>query len=340
MFPYCKVLPKIKYTLLGHKQLRVRTFGQEVEDRFKIVQIYFENHNTKYAVNCYVINKFLKHILVKGLKDFLRKNSKLNEQIISRVIDPTDCEIDHKDINEGTGLVLSNEDACLLTKGTNSRLCLKDKRLILDDTYFGIAISGKVPNSLLRDTHIKQANWAIPRVVNRGQGEEISMYQVDVEEKEVETIDGCLACSQRCILEDQIKILEDKEHLGIKKSEWQHIDDRTALEHYKKTMKRLPNGQFEVRLPVNDMIDLLKSNEKQSKAKAYRQHKKCLEDRDYGVGSSNEMVKLRTEDYVEKVTKDTPVGKNNSLPFPPSYREEDIKDNKISCCYGRVSASK
>ena len=110
------ILPKINYTLLGHKQLRVRTFGQEVEDRFKVVQIYFENHNTKYAVNCYVINKFLKHILVKGLKDFLRKNSKLSEQIISRVVDPTDCEIDHKDINERTGLVLSNEDACLLLK--------------------------------------------------------------------------------------------------------------------------------------------------------------------------------------------------------------------------------
>ena len=123
---------------------------------------------------------------------------------------------------------------CLLTKESYSRLCLKDKRLILDDTYFGIAISGKVPNSLLRDTHIKQANWAIPRVVNQGLEEETSMYQLDVEEKEVETIDGCLACSQRCILEDQIKILEDKEHLGIKKSEWQHIDDMAALEHYKK----------------------------------------------------------------------------------------------------------
>ena len=34
-----------------------------------------------------------------------------------------------------------------------------------------------------------------------------------------------------------------------------------------------------------------------------------MEDRDYGVGSSNEMIKLRTEDYVEKVNKDTHVGK-------------------------------
>ena len=302
------ILPKIKYTLLGHKQLRVRTFGQEVEDRFKIVQIYFENHNTKYAVNCYVINKFLKHILVKGLKDFLRKNSELSEQIISRIVDPSNCEIDHKDISDGTGLVLSNEDVCLLTKETNSRLCLKDKRLILDDTYFGIAISGKVPNNLLRNTHIVQADWAIPQVVSLGQ-EDIFTYHVDIEDTEVETIDGCQACSQRCVLEDQIKILEDKEHLGIKKSEWQHIDDIAALEHYKKTMKRLPNGQFEVRLPVNEMIELLKPNEKQSKAKAYKQHKKCLEDRDYGVGSSNEMIKLRTEDYVEKVNKDTHVGK-------------------------------
>ena len=54
---------------------------------------------------------------------------------------------------------------------------------------------------------------------------------------------------------------------------------------------------------------MLNPNVKQSKAKAYRHHKKCLEDRDYGVRSSNEMVKCRTEDYVEKVNKDTQVTK-------------------------------
>ena len=135
------------------------------------------------------------------------------------------------------------------------------------------------------------------------------MYQIDSqEEREVETIDGCEACSQRCVLEDQLKILEDKEHLGISKAEWQYIDDISALEHYKNTMKRLPNGQFEVRLPTNEMIDLLKPNERQAKAKAYKEHAKCLQNRDYGIGSSNEMLKLRTEDYVEKIEKDSPVG--------------------------------
>ena len=145
------ILPKITYTLLGHKQLRVRTFGQVIEDRFKIVQIYFENNNTKYAVNCYVIKNFLKHILVSGIKNYLKENSSLGDQIISRVIDPSECTVDHSDISKGTGLVLSNEDVCLFTKETNSRLCLKDKRLVLDDTYFGIAVSGKVPNSLLKN---------------------------------------------------------------------------------------------------------------------------------------------------------------------------------------------
>ena len=287
------VLPKIKYKLIGHKQLRVRTFGQEIEKRFKIVQIYFENHNTKYAVRCYVIENFLKHILVKGLKDYLCKNTQLSPQVISRVVDPTESEIDHKDINEGTGLVLSNEDACLITKETNSRLCLKDKRLILDDTYFGIAVSGKVPNCLLRDTNIVQANWAIPRIINLDEPQNLWMYQADIQEVEVETIDGCEACSQRCVLEDQLKILEDKEHLGISKSEWQHLDDVSALEHYKKNMKRLPNGQFEVRLPTNEMIDELKPNERQAKAKAYKEHAKCLQNKEYGIGSTNEMLKLR-----------------------------------------------
>ena len=215
------ILPNINYTLIGHKQLRVRTFGQEIENRFKIVQIYFENHNTKYAVKCYVIEIFLKHILVKGLKDYLRKNTQLSPQVISRVVDPTKSEIDHKDINEGTGLVLSNEDACLITKESNSRLCLKDKRLIFDDTYFGIAVSGKVPNCLLRDTHTVQANWAIPRIINSDEPQNLWMYPTNIQgEVEIETIDGCEASSQSCALEDQLKIL-DKEHLGNSKS-WGH----------------------------------------------------------------------------------------------------------------------
>ena len=215
------ILPNINYTLIGHKQLRVRTFGQEIENRFKIVQIYFENHNTKYAVKCYVIENFLKHILVKGLKDYLRKNTQLSPQVVSRVVDPTKSEIDHKDINEGTGLVLSNEDACLITKESNSRLCLKDKRLIFDDTYFGIAVSGKVPNCLLRDTHTVQANWAIPRIINSDEPQNLWMYPTNIQgEVEIETIDGCQASSQSCALEDQLKIL-DKEHLGNSKS-WGH----------------------------------------------------------------------------------------------------------------------
>ena len=86
------LLPKINYTKIGHRQLRVRTFRQEIEDRFKIVQIYFENYNTKYAIRCYVINNFLKHILVKGLKEYVRDNTTLNEKIISRIVDPTQFE--------------------------------------------------------------------------------------------------------------------------------------------------------------------------------------------------------------------------------------------------------
>ena len=108
--------------------------------------------------------------------------------------------------------------------------------------YFGTAISGKVPNSLLTNTQVVQANWAIPQIIHSEKDQkELWMYQIDSQEdREVETIDGCEACSQRCVLEDQLKILEDKEHLGISKAEWQYIDDISALEHYKNTMKCLP----------------------------------------------------------------------------------------------------
>merc|ERR1711895_223896 len=180
------ILPNINYTLIGHKHLRVRTFGKEVVGKYKIVQIYFEDNKVKYAVRCYVIEDFLKHILVKGLKEYIRNNTQLEEEVIDRIIDPTE-DVDHK---EGTGLVLSHGELSLITKERDSGLCLPDQQLILDDTYFGIAISGKVPNCLLRDTHISQAKWVIPEVFEPG--EEMWIYQIDAqEEKETEAINEC-----------------------------------------------------------------------------------------------------------------------------------------------------
>ncbi|CAL4228706.1 unnamed protein product [Meganyctiphanes norvegica] len=316
------ILSKINYTLIGHKQLRVRTFGKEVVGRYKIVQIYFESAHAKYAVRCYVIENFLKHILVKGLEDYLRQNTELSEEVIRRVVDPTKG-VDHE---EGTGLVLSHEELSLITKEKGSRLCLPEQQLILDDTYFGITVSGKVPNSLLKDAHIRQANWVVPEIIESDVTKEIWIYQSHIQE-EIETTDECEDCSKRHMLEDQLKILADKEHLGITKSEWQHVDDVAALEHYKSTMKRHKNGQFEVRLPTNEMIDLLKTNEKQAKAKAYKEHNKCLTNKEYGIGSSNEMLKLRKEDYVEKVTTDTPVGKKTHY---LSHRAVEKKTSKTT----------
>ena len=300
-----QLLSKIYHTVIGVKRLKVRTFANEVVNRFKIVQIYFKSEHVKYAVRCYVIEKFLKHIIVKGIKQYLKHNTKLSEEMISRVVDTTE-NVDHNE--GGAGLILSHDELSLITKEKGSRICLPEHKLILDDTYFGIAVSGKVPNELLTNTHIQQANWVVPEIINSGEPQEIYIYQTDVQ-NEVENIDECENCSKRHLLEDELKILSDKEHLGITKSDWQHIDDIAALEHYKTTVKRHKNGQFEVRLPTNDMIDLLKSNEKQAKAKAYKEHHKCLTNKEYGIGSSKEMLKLREENYVEKVTKNTPVGK-------------------------------
>ena len=123
--------------------------------------------------------------------------------------------------------MLSHEELSIIAKETDSRLCLPDQQLILDDTYFGIAVSGKVPNCLLREIYISQAKWVKPEMIkSEEEPEKVWIYQTDAqEEKETETIDGCEACTQRHMLEDQLNILVDKEHLGITKSEWQQVDD-------------------------------------------------------------------------------------------------------------------
>ena len=76
------------------------------------------------------------------------------------------------------------------------------------------------PSISLRDTHISQAKWVIPEIISQEEPQEVWIYQADIQEEEKETTDECEACTQRHILEDQLKILADKEHLGITKSEW------------------------------------------------------------------------------------------------------------------------
>ena len=80
--------------------------------------------------------------------------------------------------------MLSHEELSVIAKETDSRLCLPDQQLILDDTYFGIAVSGKVPNCLLSDTHISQAKWVIPEIVkSEEEPEEVRIYQANAQEE-------------------------------------------------------------------------------------------------------------------------------------------------------------
>ena len=134
--------------------------------------------------------------LVKGIKDYIRKNTHLDEEIIKRIVDPTE-DVDHR---EGTGLVLSPGVLSLITKETNSRLCLPDQQIILDDTHFGIAISGKVPSCLLRNTHVSQAKWVIPEII---EPEEVWMCQAEArEERETKTnelLEMKNSCNQQTI---------------------------------------------------------------------------------------------------------------------------------------------
>ena len=72
----------------------------------------------------------------------------MTEATIQNIVDPAEQNIDHKSISMGTGLVLSNAATALICPAESTKLNLKDHRLIIEPTMFGLAISGEIPQPL------------------------------------------------------------------------------------------------------------------------------------------------------------------------------------------------
>ena len=285
------VLEHINYTSMPSQRLTIGTLNGSVKRKCKMVQVYFHTH-TLVPIECFVLDDFVEHIMVKGIKQYLQQKSNLKQGIINNIVDPADNNVDHANLSKGTALVLSNAATTLLCPRESMKINLQEHRLILEPTIFGMAISGQIPLALRPTTTIVQALCTIPKIHEKNGI--VKDYHANTHSE---------LGYQREVLEDEIKLLWDKETLGIFIHEV-HDDDAIAIRRLEESMIQLESGQFEVKLPFNAKLPLLKSNRTLAVARTYRQLAEMNSKEQYRNLAVKAMKELVEDDYIEMVTED------------------------------------
>lgn len=305
-----EILKHVNYTSMPSQKLTIGTLNGTVKRKCRLVQVYFKT-STFVPIECFVLDDFVEHVTVEGIKDYIRDQSELKEEDIKFIIEPSDNRVDHANINLGTALVLSNAATALLCPRVSTKINLKELKLILEPTIFGTAVSGQIPQKLRGQSRVIQAMCAIPKIC-----EEHGI--INDSAQDIHTMLGY----RKEVLEDEVKFLWDKYTLGIFQHEV-HDDDLLAIERLEGSMKHLTSGQFEVGLPFNAKLHLLQPNKELAMARTFKQ----LQDMNIKTKYKELLVKAKTElelnDYIEKVSEyDVPGRKIHYLPWRGIMKEE------------------
>ena len=113
---------------------------------------------------------------------------------------------------------------------------------MLEPTEFGIAISGRVPEELRENLETISTYHTVPRIAENDRG---PLFKVE-DDSEV-------------MIRENLRILGSQTAIGVADNEM-HGEDKLAWEHFIKTTRRLNKEEFEVRMPFNEKVHLLKSN--------------------------------------------------------------------------------
>ena len=193
----------------------------------------------------------------------------------------------------GIGLVLSNADASLVYPSSSKRINIQAHKLILDQTLFGLTLSGIIPESLRHRTEYVQANFVRPMLAEDNK-EHVIRLESDIKPgKDALMLD--------------ISFLWAKESLGIRKDEL-HGNDVEADRIFKESFSRDELGRFTVALPFKpEKKKMLKTNEYKARARTRKEHHKMIKDPAYGlkvVIAHNKMIEGDYTELIDDYTQD------------------------------------
>ena len=291
------VLKMIKYTTKGHDLLELNTMTGKVQKRFQLVEVYYAYNQVVNNVTCYVHDDFTKYVTIKGLPDYIKNNSNITQEQLGKIVDPATQNVDHKDISLGIGMILCNSVVNKIGS-SDTVIKLKALNLRLEPTIFGTAVSGEVPKELRDTTNTFCAYNTVPRLVEKVK--EPLFRTENIEEEQ---------------LKKNLHFLDCQESLGIS-SEEMHDNDKKAWEHFISTARRINGREFEVRMPFNDKVSMLKSNIRKAAGRTRSEQEEMLRTPLYMQAMCKAHQVFVDKDSVEVVdTTTTPEGPVYYMPF-------------------------
>ena len=175
-----KVLNQISYTKIGSAILEVHTLTSVSKKRYQLVEVYYTYQGEDFNIKCYVHDDFTEHVTVKGIVEHIKEQTDLDEKLVDLIVDPASEEIDHINMSKGVGLILCTASVNKLKKHRTTHI--PDQGLILEDTIFGIAVSGAVPPVLRDSVNTICALNIVPRIVQK---EQEPLFEINSEEQEI-----------------------------------------------------------------------------------------------------------------------------------------------------------
>ena len=264
------ILSNILYTTKGHTLLEVITMTGRERKRFELVEVFYDGKESVNNLICYVYDGFTKHITVQGIPKILQSQNILSKEQFQNIVDPASTSVDHASLSLGIGIIMCPASINKIRNGTMIQL---DKfNMTLDPTIFGMAISGEVPSDLKGNvnticnqcTAVVQicSHVTVPKLVQKV-AEPLFRTESQREEE----------------LKSNLNFLGNQESLGIYPEEV-HTDDETTWNHFISTTIR--NGQeFEVRMPFNNKVHMLKSNKSKAAGRARSEQAEMIRNEAY-----------------------------------------------------------
>ena len=286
----------MKYESLGSRELELSGINCKQRDRYELVRIFILNEQCPIkTLKCYV------HPGPMSYKIEPTKYREVVEQCknLQGFSDPFSIAVDHK---QSLGLILAPG----AIRDISYDAPIYHGPYLVDRTYFGSAVSGRLPINV---------------VTNSYRTELIEHHDLVVANESF-LLDEARIDTKLEILQD-LKFLSDIETLGVLPQEV-HQDDYLCIQQFKESLiYDSVNKSYTVALPWRPNKNQLPTNQNIALWRMQSLQRKFLVARTFALRYSNKIQQLLTLDHMEEVVQGTPLGDRvHYLPHSAVLKEE------------------
>ena len=275
------ILPYLNYEHLSKRSMRVTGINSTENRSYDLVRIFISDKDCPIRdIKCFTLPGTIRYSINKNAY-----NSFLLDCVdLPNFNDPFIASTDH---GQGLGLILG--------PGVIKDISLRNPTLhnshLVDHTFFGPAVSGRLPYNDQSNTYFADPNY---KHFKDALADDNYFYDEATEEKIQ-------------LLQD-LEFLRDREILGVKRDEM-HQNDAICMQKFKQDVKYDPEKRkYVVALPFKSNKNLLPTNEYVALRRTQLLQRSFIKDKNYGLLYQAQIEKLLVSDFIEEVFPGSPTG--------------------------------